>query len=37
MAVRAMVERDVAHRVMDDLWDLGARGVLVTDIAACRL
>ncbi len=37
VAVRAMVERDVAHRVMDDLWDLGARGVLVTDIAACRL
>lgn len=37
VAVRAMVERSVAHAVMDDLWELGARGVLVTDIAACRL
>lgn len=37
VAVRAMVERKVAHSVMDDLWELGARGVLVTDIAACRL
>lgn len=37
VAVRAMVERGVAHTVMDDLWELGARGVLVTDIAACRL
>lgn len=36
-AVRAMVERASAHSVMDDLWELGARGVLVTDIAACRL
>ena len=25
------------NRVMDDLWDLGARGILVTDIHACRL
>ncbi len=36
-AVRAMVPRDDAHRVMDQLYDLGARGILVTDIHACRL
>ena len=36
-AVRAMVPRDGAHRVMDDLYEVGARGILVTDIHACRL
>lgn len=36
-AVRAMVPRKNAQRVMDDLWALGARGILVTDIHACRL
>ena len=37
VAVRAMVLRADAHRVMDELWELGARGILVTDIHACRL
>jgi ATP phosphoribosyltransferase len=37
VAVRAMVERDRAQRVMDDLWEIGARAILVTDIHACRL
>ncbi len=37
VAVRAMVPRAGAHRVMDDLWTIGARGILVTDIHACRL
>jgi ATP phosphoribosyltransferase len=37
VAVRAMVPRREVHRVMDDLYDLGARGILVTDIHACRL
>ena len=37
VAVRSMVLRDHAQRVMDDLWELGARGILVTDIHACRL
>jgi ATP phosphoribosyltransferase len=37
VAVRAMVPRDGAQRIMDDLWDLGARAILVTDIRACRL
>jgi ATP phosphoribosyltransferase len=37
VAVRSMVLRKEAQRMMDDLWDLGARGILVTDILACRL
>ncbi len=36
-AVRAMVLRADTNRIMDELWDLGARGILVTDIHACRL
>jgi len=36
-AVRAMVLRKDTNRVMDELWALGARGILVTDIHACRL
>ena len=36
-AVRAMVPRDGAQRLMDELFDLGARGILLTDIHACRL
>ena len=36
-AVRAMVRRRQAQTVMDELWELGARGILVTDIHACRL
>ncbi|SDU85112.1 ATP phosphoribosyltransferase (homohexameric) [Microlunatus sagamiharensis] len=36
-AVRVMVLRREAQRVMDDLWSVGARAILVTDIAACRL
>jgi ATP phosphoribosyltransferase len=37
VAVRAMVPRATAQRVMDELWTIGARGILVTDIHACRL
>jgi ATP phosphoribosyltransferase len=36
-AVRAMVPRKQVHSVMDELFDLGARGVIVTDIHACRI
>jgi ATP phosphoribosyltransferase len=36
-AVRAMVPRVDVHRIMDELYDMGARGILVTDIHACRL
>ncbi|MFE9423232.1 ATP phosphoribosyltransferase [Kitasatospora sp. NPDC006697] len=37
VAVRSMVLRKEAQRIMDDLWAIGARGVLVTNIHACRL
>lgn len=37
VAVRAMVPRADVHGVMDALYGLGARGILVTDIHACRL
>jgi ATP phosphoribosyltransferase len=36
-AVRAMVKKSDINRIMDDLWKVGARGILVTDIHACRL
>jgi ATP phosphoribosyltransferase len=36
-AVRSMVPRRDAHTVMDRLHALGARGVIVFDILACRL
>ena len=37
VAVRAMVPRGGAQRLMDELYELGARGILLTDIHACRL
>ncbi|MEH1058134.1 ATP phosphoribosyltransferase [Micromonospora sp. CPCC 206171] len=37
VAVQAMVLRDDVHRIMDELYDLGARAILVTNIHACRL
>lgn len=37
VAVRAMVPRAEAQRVMDDLWAVGARAILVTEILACRI
>lgn len=37
VAVRSMVPRDRAQKVMDGLYGLGARGILVTDILACRI
>jgi ATP phosphoribosyltransferase len=37
VAVRSMVPRADQHRVMDELWTIGARGIIVTDIHACRL
>ncbi|HMO12171.1 MAG TPA: ATP phosphoribosyltransferase, partial [Actinotalea sp.] len=36
-AVRAMVPRGQTNAVMDALYDLGARAILVTSIHACRL
>jgi ATP phosphoribosyltransferase len=37
VAVQAMVPRTEVHRIMDELYELGARAILVTDIHACRL
>ena len=31
------VPRETRNRVMDELYELGARGIIVTDIHACRL
>ncbi|WP_367379601.1 ATP phosphoribosyltransferase [Arsenicicoccus sp. oral taxon 190] len=37
VAVRSMVPRRSTNAVMDELYRIGARAILVTDIAACRL
>jgi ATP phosphoribosyltransferase len=36
-AVRAMVRQGETNRIMDELWELGARAILVTSIHACRI
>ena len=37
LAVRAMIPAKQSHAIMDDLWHVGAEGILVTEITACRL
>ena len=37
VAVKAMVERRCANRIMDDLYAIGARGIVITEIRSCRL
>lgn len=37
VAVRSMVPSDGAHKLMDELYGIGARAILLTDIHACRL
>lgn len=37
VAVRSMVPRERAQRIMDELYQLGARGILTMDLHACRL
>ncbi|MGH3660541.1 MAG: ATP phosphoribosyltransferase [Micromonosporaceae bacterium] len=37
VAVQAMILRTDLHRVMDQLYQVGARAILATDIHACRL
>jgi len=32
-----MVRRDETNRMMDDLYEVGARAIIVTSIHACRL
>ena len=36
-AVRSMVEAAKIHTVMDELYEVGARAILVTNIGACRI
>ena len=37
VAVRSMVKRNKTNRVMDELYELGARAILVSTIHACRI
>jgi ATP phosphoribosyltransferase len=37
VAVRVMVPREGSQKLMDELWALGVRAILLTDIHACRL
>ena len=37
VAVRSMVRRSQTNRIMDELYDLGARAILVSTILACRI
>lgn len=37
LAVRAMIPATQAQQIMDELWEVGAEGILVTEISACRL
>ena len=37
VAVRSMVERSRTNRTMDELYELGARAILVSTIHACRI
>ena len=37
MAVKAMARRRDANRIMDALEDLGAKGIIITDIRTCRI
>jgi ATP phosphoribosyltransferase len=37
VAVRSMVRRQDTNRVMDELYELGARAILVSSIHACRI
>lgn len=37
VAVKAMIKRDTVNEVMDDLTELDARGIIITDIRTCRI
>lgn len=37
VAVRSMVPKNQTNKVMDELYEIGARAILVTGIMACRL
>ena len=37
IAVKSMVKRKEANAVMDQLYELGGRGIIITELSACRL
>ena len=37
VAVKAMVRRKECNRIMDELYDIGGRGIFIADIRSCRL
>jgi ATP phosphoribosyltransferase len=37
VAVKSMVTRGTSNKIMDELKELGAKGIIVTDIRSCRL
>jgi ATP phosphoribosyltransferase len=37
LAIRAMVSKGAVHQVMDQLYSIGARAILVTELHGCRL
>ena len=37
VAVKAMILRKQCNGIMDELYEIGARGIIVTDIRSCRL
>lgn len=37
VAVKSMINRKQANRIMDQLHELGARGIIVSDIKSCRI
>lgn len=37
VAVKAMVKQADSNRIMDELYELGARGIIVADLRSCRL
>lgn len=37
VAVKAMAKRDDVNTIMDDLTDIGARGIIITSIRTCRI
>ncbi len=37
VSVKSMVKRRECNRIMDELYEIGARGVIVADIRSCRL
>jgi ATP phosphoribosyltransferase len=37
LAIKAMVQKSEVNRIMDQLADLGAKGIIVTPIRTCRI